>query len=141
MADLKTACRALRCPLLLMSLLSLVNILHSCGYSPLPPVPPHPDANSANVGSPTAERVVFGAILSVVGNIITLYSYEDMASIELALNEGTSLVTEDGAELPLTRDLVGKDAIAVAQDYRDGHIAASLIMVLSETYSQEPGGD
>ncbi len=98
------------------------------------------DYLAGSAGPPTAERVVFGAILSVVGNIITIFSYEDMASIELALNEGTSLVAEDGAEFPLTRDLVGRDAVAVAQEYRDGHIAASLIMVLPETYSQEPGG-
>ncbi|MCD6282508.1 hypothetical protein J7J84_02725 [bacterium] len=106
----------------------------------MPPGIRFPDAKGANVGPPTAERVVFGAILSVVGNIITLYSYEDMTSVELALNEGTSLVAEDGTELPLERDLVGKDAVAVAQEYRDGHIAASLIMVLPETYSHEPGG-
>ncbi len=54
-ADLKTACRALRGPLLLMSLLSLLAILHSCGFSPMPPVPPHPDANSANDGPPLLE--------------------------------------------------------------------------------------
>jgi len=99
------------------------------------------DHLAGSAGPPTAERVVFGAILSVVGNIITLYSYEDMASIELALNEGTSLITEDGAELPLARDLVGRDAVAIAQEYRDGHVAASLIMVLAETPPQEPGGD
>lgn len=95
---------------------------------------------AGSAGPPTEERVVFGAILSVVGNIITLYSYEDMASIELALNEGTALITEDGEELPLGRNLVGKDAIAIAQEYGDGHIAASLIMVLAETHSQKPGG-
>ena len=98
------------------------------------------DHLAGNAGSPMEERVVFGTILSVVGNIITLYSYEDTASFELSLNEGTSLITETGEELPLNRDLVGKDAIAIAQEYRDGHIAAFLLMVLPETYAQEPDG-
>ncbi|MCD6282505.1 hypothetical protein J7J84_02710 [bacterium] len=92
------------------------------------------------VGPPTEERVVFGSILSVVGNVITIYSFEDTVSIEIALNEGTILIAETGEELPLTRHLVGKDAVAVAQEYRDGHISASLIMVLPETYSHGPGG-
>jgi|GEM_PF-2300081 len=98
------------------------------------------DHLAGSAGPLVEERVVFGSILGVVGNIIILYSYEEKASIELALTEGTSLVAEDGAELPLNRDLVGKDAIAIAQEYRDGHIAAFLVMVLAETHSQKPGG-
>lgn len=98
------------------------------------------DHLTGSLGPPVRERVVFGAVLSVIGNVVTIFSFEDAVSVEIAVNEGTSLVAEDGEELPLARDLVGRDAIAVAQEYADGHIAGCLIMVLSEPPSQGPDG-
>ncbi len=95
---------------------------------------------SGAAGAALEEYTVVGVILSVVGNIITIYSLEDMASIELVVNEATNLVSETGEEIPLTGSTVGRDAVAIFREYPDGHVAASLIMILSATGPHGPGG-